>query len=184
MSVTPPSQPIERIALAGGCFWCTESVFSCLKGVLELASGYANGELVDPSYEAVCTGRTGHAECVMLTFDPAVLTLSDVLEVFFATHDPTQLNRQGHDVGTQYRSAVFCTDEVQLARVQDHVAGWVAQGAYAQPIVTQIEMLRCFYAAEAYHQRFFERNPSQGYCLAVAAPKVSKVREVFTRLLK
>ncbi len=169
----------ETLTLAGGCFWCTEAVFVRVKGVQTVASGYANGQVPNPSYEAVCTGRTGYAEAIQVEFDPNVVPLKVLLDIFFATHDPTTLNRQGADVGTQYRSGVYTTSEPQLAAVQAYVAQLKSDGVFAQPIVTEVEALHNFYLAEPEHQNFYERHPYHGYCMAVAGPKVGKLRSAF-----
>ena len=167
------------IVLGGGCFWCTEAVFVRVRGVLDVESGYCNGQAERPSYEQVCSGETGCAEVVRLVFDPAVIPLEQILHIFFAIHDPTQLNRQGHDLGTQYRSGIYCSDEQQLALARDHIAALERERVFARPIVTEVRPLANYWPAEAYHQDFFERNPNQGYCLAVAAPKVAKLRAAF-----
>lgn len=174
----------STVVLAGGCFWCTEAVFVRVKGVLAVESGYANGHTPHPSYEAVCTGRTGHAEAIRVEYDPHTVPLEVLLDIFFATHDPTSLNRQGADVGTQYRSAVFATSTPQLAAVQAHVAQLVAEAVFAQPIVTEVEPLHCFYAAEPEHQNFYARHPYHGYCMAVAGPKVDKLKRRFVAWVK
>lgn len=171
----------ETIVLAGGCFWCTEAVFVCVKGVLDVESGYSNGHVQQPTYDAVCSGQTGHAEVVKLKFDPAVIGLRQLLHIFFAIHDPTTPNRQGHDVGTQYRSGIYCTTSEQ-ERVAHHViAELQTEEVFNAPIVTEVQLLHNYWPAEDYHQDFFARNPTQGYCLAVAAPKVAKLRRVFTQ---
>ncbi|USZ68990.1 peptide-methionine (S)-S-oxide reductase MsrA [Halorussus salilacus] len=170
----------ERATLAGGCFWCTEAAFKELDGVVEVTSGYAGGHVEDPTYEAVCTGETGHAEVVQVEYDPAKLSYEDLLQVFFTVHDPTQLNRQGPDVGTQYRSAVFYHDDDQKETVERFVAELEAEGAYDEgDIVTEIEPLEAFYEAEEYHQDYYEKNPNDQYCSIQAEPKVKKVREKF-----
>ena len=172
------------IVLAGGCFWCTEAVFDEVRGVLDVESGYCNGHLAEPSYEAVCSGTTGHAEAVKLVYDPDVIGLRQLLEIFFATHDPTTLNRQGNDVGTQYRSGIYCTSEAQRAEAQAFVDALTQEQIYPRPIVTEVLPLSSYWPAEDYHQDFFERNPYQGYCMAVAAPKVAKFRQTFSRFVK
>jgi len=170
----------ETATLAGGCFWCTEAAFKELDGVVEVTSGYAGGHVEDPTYEAVCSGDTGHAEVVQVEYDPDELHYEDVLKVFFTVHDPTQLNRQGPDVGTQYRSAVFYHDDEQKATVERFVSALEAEGAYDEgDIVTEIEPLETFYEAEAYHQDYYEKNPNDQYCSIQAEPKVQKVREKF-----
>src|SRR6056297_858969 len=167
----------EQATFAGGCFWCTESVFKQVEGVEDVVSGYAGGHVVDPSYEAVCREETGHAECVQLTYDPDVVSYEDLLAVFFTTHTPTTLNREGNDVGTQYRSAVFYHDDAQRETVEAFVED--IQPGYDDDIVTEIEPLETFYEAEEYHQDYFEKNPTDAYCRMHAAPKVEKVRKKF-----
>jgi peptide-methionine (S)-S-oxide reductase len=175
----------EEIAtLGGGCFWCLEAVFEQLRGVKKVVSGYAGGPVPSPSYEQVCTGTTGHAEVVEVTFDPSVISFREVLEVFFATHDPTTLNRQGPDVGTQYRSAIFYHTPAQQETAEKLIAELSAAGLWPSPIVTEVTPLETFYPAEDYHQGYFRRNPWQGYCMAVVAPKVAKFRKQFATRLK
>lgn len=169
----------ETVVLGGGCFWCTEAVFVQVRGVLDVESGYCNGHAPQPSYEAVCTGQTGHAEVVKLVFDPGVIGLETLLHIFFAIHDPTTPNRQGHDVGTQYRSGIYWTDPAQAERAQTVMAALQAEGAWDAPLVTELQPLQNYHPAEDYHQDFFARNPHQGYCQAVAAPKVAKLRRAF-----
>ena len=183
MATHDPSST-ETIYLAGGCFWCTEAVFARVRGVLGVTSGYANGQLANPSYEQVCSGTTGHAECIELRFDPSVLPLEQVLQIFFATHDPTTLNRQGNDVGTQYRSAIFCTHAQQLAAVRAYVQQLQASGQFGAPLVTEVEPLARFWTAEAYHQEYFDHNPRQPYCQYVVAPTVDKLETRFSSWLK
>ncbi|MFZ2964521.1 MAG: peptide-methionine (S)-S-oxide reductase MsrA [Rhodoglobus sp.] len=168
---------MHTFVLAGGCFWCLDAVYRTLRGVTDVVSGYIGGTTVHPSYEAVCTGTTGHAEAVAVTFDPEVIPDEVILDVFFSLHDPRQLNRQGNDVGTQYRSAMFPADDAQKAlfeAARDRAAEYWDGG-----IVTTIEPLGAYYRAEEYHQDFFAKNPGQGYCMAVALPKVNKVRKSF-----
>ncbi len=174
----------ETATLAGGCFWCLEAVYENLKGVEKVVSGYAGGQVANPSYEAVCTGTTGHAEVVQVTFDPAVASFRDLLQVFFTIHDPTTLNRQGADAGTQYRSAVFHHSAQQKADAEAVIADLRARQVWDDPIVTTLEPLERFYPAEEYHQHYFARNPTQGYCRAVVAPKVAKFRKEFLSRLK
>lgn len=174
----------ETATLAGGCFWCLEAVFEPLEGVDSVVSGYSGGRHPNPSYEAVCTGVTGHAEVVQVTFDPAVLTYADLLELFFAFHDPTTLNRQGPDAGTQYRSAIFTHSDAQKAAAEAMVARLTAEQVFRDPIVTEIVPLVEFYAAEAHHQGYYRRNPNQGYCSAVIGPKVAKLRAKYAARLK
>ncbi|HWP39260.1 MAG TPA: peptide-methionine (S)-S-oxide reductase MsrA [Gemmatimonadales bacterium] len=174
----------ERATLAGGCFWCLEAVFQQLKGVLTVESGYAGGQATRPTYELVCTGLTGHAEAVQITYDPAVISYRDLLDVFFTIHDPTTLNRQGADVGTQYRSAIFYHDEAQRATAEQAIADLSARGLWDDPIVTEVKPLEVFYPAEEYHRDYFRRNPNQGYCQVVIAPKLAKLRRAFLEKLK
>lgn len=169
---------METFVIAGGCFWCLDAVYRVLRGVEDVVSGYTGGATSDPSYEAVCTGRTGHAEAVAVTFDPDLIPASVILDVFFTLHDPTQLNRQGHDVGTQYRSAMFYADREQeklFETARDRASEWWGGG-----IVTTIEPLGDYHRAEDYHQDFFAKNPGQGYCMAVALPKVNKIRKSYS----
>jgi peptide-methionine (S)-S-oxide reductase len=168
----------KQATVAGGCFWCIEAAFKELDGVVEAVSGYAGGHVDDPSYEAVCREETGHAEAVQITYDPDVLAYEDVLEVFFSIHDPTTKNRQGPDVGTQYRSAVYHHDDEQKEAVEAFVEELEAEGVY-EGIVTEIEPLDTFWRAEEHHQDYFEKNPNQPYCVAQVRPKVQKVREKF-----
>ena len=169
------------IVLAGGCFWCTEAVFDRVRGVLDVESGYCNGQLPAPTYEAGCTGTTGHAEAVRLVYDPDTIGLRQLLEIFFATHDPTTPNRQGHDVGTQYRSGIYWTEAAQEPVARALIAELEAEGVFGAPIVTEVAPLHNYHPAEDYHQDFFARHPGHGYCLAVAAPKVAKLRKVFSQ---
>ena len=172
---------MEQATLGGGCFWCLEAVFEQLNGVERVISGYAGGAPANPSYEAVCTGRTGHAEVVNIHFDPQLVSYRTLLEVFFATHDPTTLNRQGNDVGTQYRSAIFYHGEQQKKSAHEVVAAMAA--VWDAPIVTEITMAPMFYIAEDYHQNYYRQHPEQGYCAFVVAPKVAKARQVFAKKL-
>ncbi len=172
------------IVLGGGCFWCTEAVYVQVRGVTDVESGYCNGHVQRPSYEQVCTGSTGHAEVVRLTYDPAQVSVRQLLEIFFVVHDPTQLDRQGNDVGTQYRSGIYYTDPAQK-EVADALIRELSQDkAFGAPIVTEVQPLANYWPAEDYHQDFFARNPYQGYCLAVAAPKVAKFRKTFASLVR
>lgn len=168
----------------GGCFWCTEAVFLRVKGVSKVVSGYTGGLTKNPTYKEVCSGLTGHAEVVQITFDPSVVTYEQLLDVFFYTHDPTTKNRQGADVGTQYRSSVFFHDEAQKAAVQKMIAELDKSGDFDNPIVTTIEELKVFYAAEDYHQDYFAQNGDNPYCAAVVGPKVSKFQKRYKKLLK
>jgi peptide-methionine (S)-S-oxide reductase len=170
--------------LAGGCFWCLEAVFDELNGVISVESGYSGGRIENPSYKAVCTGTTGHAEAVQITFDPSVISYRDLLTVFFTIHDPTTLNRQGADVGTQYRSAIFYHDEAQRADAEAVIRELTESKLWPNPIVTEIAPFTKFYMAEDYHQEYFANNPYQPYCMAVVAPKVVKFRKHFVGRLK
>ena len=174
----------ELATLAGGCFWCLEAVFDQLKGVEKVESGYAGGTRSNPTYEQVCSGATGHAEVVQVTFDPEVVSYQELLEVFFTIHDPTTVDRQGNDVGTQYRSAVFYHSPEQQATVTRVIGEMEATHLFDDPIVTQVVPLTQFFPAEDYHRDYYERNPSQGYCRAVIAPKVAKARKTFLEKLK
>jgi peptide-methionine (S)-S-oxide reductase len=176
--------PIDTATLAGGCFWCLEAAFDQLKGVESVQSGYAGGNVANPTYEQVCTGRTGHAEVVQVRFDPDVITYRDLLEVFFVIHDPTTLNRQGADAGTQYRSAIFYHTPEQRAEAERVIADLTARKVWDDPIVTQVVPLEAFYPAEEYHRDYYRRNPNQGYCQIVVAPKVAKVRKQYFERLK
>jgi peptide-methionine (S)-S-oxide reductase len=175
---------LQTITLGGGCFWCTEAVFAGVRGVMDVESGYCNGHVNPVTYEQVCTGTTGHNEVVKLVFDPAQISLREILEVFFVIHDPTTLNRQGHDRGTQYRSGIYFSSPEQAQVIHDLMAELAQQGVFEHPIVTEVRPLQNYVAAEDYHQDYFARNPYQGYCQAVAAPKVAKFRQTFARLVK
>jgi peptide-methionine (S)-S-oxide reductase len=174
----------EVATLAGGCFWCLEAAFVELRGVEQVRSGYAGGNVPHPTYEQVCTGRTGHAEAVQITFDPAVISYADLLDVFFVIHDPTSRNRQGADIGTQYRSAIFYHSPEQQAAAQRAIAQLEAARLWDAPIVTEVVPLEAFYPAEEYHRDYYARNPNQGYCRVVIAPKVAKVRKQFFEKLR
>lgn len=178
------SAQTEVVTLGGGCFWCLEAVYDQLKGVISVESGYMGGHIPNPSYKAVCTGETGHAEVVRVTFDPAQVNVVDILGVFFAIHDPTTLNRQGADIGTQYRSAIFYHSPEQKKAADGMIAELTAQSLYPSPIVTQVIPAETFYIAEDYHQEYFAKNPTAGYCQFVVAPKVAKFRKVFFDRLK
>jgi peptide-methionine (S)-S-oxide reductase len=178
------SQAVETITLGGGCFWCLEAVYDELKGVVDVVSGYAGGKTANPTYQQVCMGDSGHAEVVQVSFDPTQVSLEDILRVFFSIHDPTTLNRQGADVGTQYRSAIFYHSEAQKATAERVMQEIAAQKLWDKPMVTEVAPLRAFYPAEAYHQEYFARNPYQGYCQVVIAPKVSKFRKQYLEMLK
>jgi len=175
----------EQIAIfAGGCFWCTEPVFTQLKGVSKVVSGYIGGHTLNPTYKDICNGDTGHAEGIEITFEADIVSFETLLEIFFISHDPTTPNRQGNDVGTQYRSAVFCQSEEQREMTQSMIAKLNADGVFNAPIVTEINDEANFYPAETYHQYYFAKNPAQPYCLAVAAPKAAKIRAKYAQLIK
>lgn len=170
--------------LANGCFWCTEAIFKDLKGVSKVTSGYTGGQVRNPTYEQVCTGETGHAEALQIEFDPAVISYEQLLEVFFATHDPTTRNRQGNDVGPQYRSGIFYHDDEQRHAAEKVMSEVDAAKIYDQPIITEINKFEIFYPAESYHQNYYANHPERGYCQMVITPKVSKFRQKFAGLLK
>ena len=174
----------EVATLAGGCFWCLEAVYEQLIGVESIVSGYTGGQIVNPSYEQVCSGRTGHAEAVQVTFDPQAVSYKDVLGVFFAIHDPTTLNRQGADVGPQYRSAIYFHDEEQKAAAEEMIAELEASKTWGRPIVTEVTALPEYYPAEDYHQEYYRRNAGQPYCQIVISPKVAKFRKEYLDRLK
>ncbi|HUF03574.1 MAG TPA: peptide-methionine (S)-S-oxide reductase MsrA [Aridibacter sp.] len=175
---------LETATLGGGCFWCTEAVFVALKGVEEVVSGYSGGHVENPSYQEVCTGSTGHAEVIQVRLDPEVISFKEVLQIFFATHDPTTLNRQGNDIGTQYRSVVFYHSDEQKETAEQVIEEIGNEAIYDDPIVTEVTEFSNFYPAEDYHRDYFENNPDQPYCSAVVAPKVAKFRKVFFDKLK
>ena len=179
-----PTTTAEQATFGGGCFWCLEPVFDALDGVRDVVSGYAGGHVPDPSYEDVCNGTTGHAEVVRITFDPSRIAYRDLLGVFFSIHDPTTLNRQGNDVGTQYRSAVYVHSPEQEAVAREVIAALDAQRLWDRPIVTEVTRDDVFYPAEDYHQEYFERHPFQPYCLLVIRPKVAKFRKQHLDRLK
>ena len=170
---------MERATFGGGCFWCVEAAFDVVDGVETVTSGYAGGHVEDPTYEAVCREETGHTEVVQVTYDPETIAYEDLLEVFFTIHDPTQVNRQGPDVGTQYRSAIFTHDDHQDELARAFVDSLESAGSYDDPIATEIDPLETFYPAEEYHQNYFEKNPTDAYCRMHATPKIEKVRERF-----
>lgn len=182
--MTEPSAGKEIATLAGGCFWCLEAVYDGMKGVEAVESGYMGGQTPNPTYEQVCGGRTGHAEVVRVTFDPAQVSFKELLEVFFVIHDPTTLNQQGNDVGTQYRSAIFYHTPQQKAEAEEVMSRLGATKLWKKPIVTELAPTSAFYLAENYHQEYFERNPYQPYCQFVVAPKVAKFRKQFLEKLK
>lgn len=175
---------LEKITLGGGCFWCTEAVYLQMKGVVDVKPGYSGGHVKNPSYKEVCNETTGHAEVVQITYDPEIVSFAEILEVFFVTHDPTTLNRQGNDVGTQYRSAIFYHSEKQKETALQIIGNLEKEKAYEKPIVTEITEFKAFYPAEDYHINYFARNKSQPYCQFVVAPKVEKFRKVFKDKMK
>ena len=182
--MTAPSNTLQTDTLGGGCFWCTEAVYVQVLGVVDVESGYTNGQLRQPSYEDVCAGHSGHNEVVKLVFDAAQISIREILEIFFVIHDPTTLNRQGNDSGTQYRSGIYFSTPEQQAVAREVISEMAASGVYSRPIVTEVVPVDNYWAAEDYHQDYFARNPDQGYCMAVAAPKVAKFRKTFARLQK
>jgi peptide-methionine (S)-S-oxide reductase len=175
---------MEKATLGGGCFWCTEAVYLQLKGVVDVKPGYSGGHVKNPTYKEVCTETTGHAEVVQITFDPAIVSFTEILEVFFVTHDPTTLNRQGNDVGTQYRSAIFYHSEKQKQIANQVIEELEKEKAYNNPIVTEVTAFDAFYVAEDYHINYFARNKNQPYCQYVVAPKVEKFKKVFKEKMK
>ena len=174
----------EIATLGGGCFWCLDPIYAELVGVEKVEAGYSGGEVENPSYELICTGTTGHAEVVQVTFDPKIITYEEILKIFFTIHDPTTLNRQGADVGTQYRSVIFYHDETQKETAERVIQEIEREGIWHDPIVTQVLPLDVFYVAEDYHQDYFKNNPGQGYCRVVIAPKVAKFRQKYAEKLK
>lgn len=178
------SNGLEIATFAGGCFWCTEAIFLEIKGVKKVVSGYIGGTTLNPTYKEICTGTTGHAEAIQITFDPMEVAFEDLLEVFFGTHDPTTLNRQGADVGTQYRSAIFYHSEVQMNKAQNYITLLSKEKLYDREIVTKVTPATKFYAAEDYHQNYYNQNASQGYCQMVIAPKLEKLRQYYSSKLK
>ncbi|WP_093920696.1 peptide-methionine (S)-S-oxide reductase MsrA [Sunxiuqinia elliptica] len=175
---------MELATFGNGCFWCTEAVFKELNGVIEVTSGFSGGEIINPSYREVTTGRTGHAEVIEIEFDPAIISFQELLEVFWSTHDPTTLNRQGADVGTQYRSAVFYHNEHQRQLAEEFKQQLNEQNVFGKPVVTEISPWKNFFKAEDYHQDYYENNPNQGYCQFVIVPKLDKFRKIFKAKLK
>ena len=175
---------IETITIGGGCFWCVEAVFEMVRGVQNVESGYSNGHTLNPSYEEVCSGRTGHVEVLKISFDSSVVGLKDILNIFFAIHDPTTLNQQGNDVGTQYRSGVYYENDEQAKIVKNIIKELSEQKIFNNPIVTEVKLLENYSAAESYHQNYFANNPEQGYCSYVVAPKVAKFRKNFSQWMK
>jgi peptide-methionine (S)-S-oxide reductase len=176
---SPAGAKTEIVTFGTGCFWCTEAIFQELKGILKVTSGYMGGQVANPSYEEVCTGTTGHAECLQLVYDPAVISFDELLEVFWESHDPTTLNRQGNDVGTQYRSAIFYHTEEQHQKARHYKDRLNKEGAYPNPIVTEITPAGTFYPAEDYHQNYYNNHGSQPYCYLVIRPKVEKFEKAF-----
>ena len=175
---------LQTITLGGGCFWCTEAVFVDVRGITDVESGYSNGQVARPTYEEVCSGRTGCNEVVKLEFDPAQISLGQILEIFYVIHDPTTLNRQGNDTGTQYRSGIYYSTAEQKTLADDMIRQMSQDKLFDKPVVTEVEPLANYWPAESYHQDYFEKNPNQGYCVAVAGPKVAKFRKTFTSLVK
>lgn len=178
------SDSLQTIVLGGGCFWCTEAVYVQVRGVTDVESGYSNGETQHPTYEEVCSGRTGHNEVVKLQYDPAVITLRQLLAIFFLVHDPTTLYQQGNDMGTQYRSGIYYTTPEQKQVAEAMIAEFTRDKLFKRPIVTEVQALANYWPAEDYHQDFFAKNPDQAYCMAVAQPKVDKLRRVFQAFVK
>ena len=178
------STALQTIVLGGGCFWCTEAVYVKVRGITDVESGYSNGKAQRPSYEQVCTGTTGHNEVVRLTYDPQQISTRQILEIFFVVHDPTTLNRQGNDAGTQYRSGIYYTTPEQQETAQALITEMARDNTFGKPVVTEVLPRHNYSAAEAYHQDFFEKNPNQGYCVAVAGPKVAKFRKTFKELVR
>ena len=184
LSRIAPPQGKEIATLAGGCFWCLDAVYDELKGVEDVVSGYAGGRVPNPSYELVCTGTTGHAEVVQVAFDPKIISFKEILEVFFTIHDPTTLNRQGSDVGTQYRSAIFYHTPEQKVTAEQVIAELNSEHVWDGSIITELKPFEEFYPAEAHHQEYFKKNPNQSYCRVVIAPKVTKFRKKFLDKLR
>lgn len=182
----PPSAPenLEVATLAAGCFWCTEAAFSIIKGVERIEPGYTGGASSDPTYEEVSTGETGHAEAAQVFFDPKIISFNEILEIFFTMHDPTSLNRQGADVGTQYRSAIFYNSPKQKATAETLIAELIKEGIWDKPIVTEVVPLTVFYKAETYHKDYYKKHPKEPYCQAVIAPKLAKLQERFLGKIK
>ncbi len=181
---TAISSGLEQATFGGGCFWCIEAIFLMLEGIEKVESGYSGGASANPSYEAICTGTTGHAEVIQITYDPKKITFKDLVSIFFEIHDPTQLNRQGADVGTQYRSVVFYHNAEQKTITENVKADLQTQNTFGKPIVTEISPLKAFYKAEDYHQNYYNRNPNQGYCSYVISPKVQKFKKAYNDKLK
>ncbi len=184
MTVSETVAQTETATLGGGCFWCTEAIFKSLKGVETVESGYSGGHTKNPTYKEVCTGETGHAEVIQITFDPKIISFDEILEVFFETHDPTSLNRQGADSGTQYRSAIFYHSPEQKEKAEAYKAQLNKENVFNKPVVTEIKAFDKFYKAENYHQNYFANNRSQGYCQFVIVPKIEKFKKIFKNKLK
>lgn len=184
MTVTSSTAQTETATLGGGCFWCTEAIYRALKGVESVESGYSGGHVKNPSYQDVCTGETGHAEVIQIKFNPQVISYGEILEVFFQTHDPTSLNRQGADVGTQYRSVIFYHSPQQKEQAENYIALLNKENVFGKPLVTEVNAFGHFYKAEAYHQNYFANNRTQGYCQFVIVPKLEKFKKIFRTKLK
>jgi methionine-S-sulfoxide reductase len=178
------TEKLETAVLAGGCFWCMEAIFKQIKGIEKVESGYCGGNVKNPSYEEVCTGKTGHAEAVRLIFNPSIISYKQILRIFFTLHDPTSLNRQGNDVGTQYRSEIFYTDEKQRGIAENTIKELAEGKIWDKPIVTVLEPLKEFYVAEKYHQDYYKKNPLNPYCFMIIRPKIAKLRKEYLELLK
>ena len=178
------NEKLEVATLAGGCFWCVEAVFSIIRGVEKIEPGYTGGLVPNPTYEQVSSGTTGHAEAAQITFDPKMISFREILEIFFASHDPTTLNHQGPDVGTQYRSAIFYRNKEQKATAETVIKNLEKEGIWNSPIVTQVEPLKVFYRAETYHKDYYKKHPNQPYCQAIIAPKLAKLQQRFLSKLK
>jgi peptide-methionine (S)-S-oxide reductase len=178
------AKKLEVATLGGGCFWCTEALFTQLKGVENVQPGYSDGKTENPTYEQVCTGKTGHAETVQINFDPTVISYKEILQIFFSTHDPTTLNRQGADVGTQYRSIILYHNEEQRRIAEEVIKEITEEKAFEKPIVTQLEPFKIFYKAEDYHKDYFKRHPDQAYCSLLIAPKITKFQKLYLNKLK
>lgn len=174
----------EKVTLGGGCFWCIEAIYLDLIGVKKVVSGYSGGEVDDPTYKQICTGNTGHAEVIQVTYDPEIITYKELLEIFFTVHDPTTLNRQGNDIGTQYRSVIFYHNDEQQQIANKVIEEFETNEIWDDPIVTEVTELDTFYPAEEYHQNYYAKNPNQGYCRVVIAPKVAKFRKKYENKLK
>ena len=175
---------METATLGGGCFWCLDATLKNLKGVNSVVSGYADGATENPTYQQICTGTTGHAEVVQISFDNEIISFQTLLQIFFSIHDPTTLNRQGADTGTQYRSTILCHNDEQLSLAKDYITQLEAKGTWPNPIVTEVKPLETFYEAEKYHQNYFQLNPTNGYCQAVISPKVAKLKNDYLSYLK